>query len=57
MNLNVPLWRGTTGGGAKRERGLFGKLKAKAAKVNIAIHPLIPPPAGDKSVSLLRVRF
>jgi hypothetical protein len=43
----VPHWRGTTGGGTKRERGLFAKLKAKDAKVNIAIHPLIPPPAGD----------
>ena len=39
------------------EEAIFAKLKVKAAKVINSIHPLIPPPAGDKSVSLLRVRF
>jgi hypothetical protein len=41
-----------TGGGRQGEElspaeALFEKLKVKAAKDNIAIHPLIPPPAGD----------
>jgi hypothetical protein len=51
-----------SGGGQQGEElstkeAIFAMLKVKAAKVNIAIHPLTPPPAGDKSVSLLRVRF
>ena len=42
-----PSGGGRQGEGLSLEEALFEKLKVKAAKVNIAVHPLNPPPAGE----------
>ena len=51
-----------SGGGQQGEElstkeAIFAMLKVKAAKVNIAIYPLIPLPAGDTLKLILEKRL